>query len=84
MARLLTDCDSDHGHESAGSCAGCFEDFWNNYGLNANYLARNNDVLFMSGTQGNAFGCDDFHVLCPPGNTPYENVVYALPGDGSK
>lgn len=65
---------ADYGQESPQSCLGCFQALWESYHLNTIYLARNNDNLFLTGTTGNTF--DD--------GTPYRNLLYVLPPDGSR
>jgi hypothetical protein len=67
---------ADYGHESSQTCQNCFHALWEAYHLNTIYLARNNDALFMAGTTGQEFDPD-------PYSTPYRNLLYVLPPDGS-
>jgi hypothetical protein len=62
-----------YGHESSQTCATCFQALFLAYHLNTIYLARNNDTLFIAGTKGNVFA----------EGTLYQNLLYALPPDGS-
>jgi hypothetical protein len=64
-----------YGNESTGACPGCFQNFWNVYNFNTIYLARDNNFLFMAGTQGTS--------LVPGDPDPYSNWLYVLPPDGS-
>jgi hypothetical protein len=68
-----------YGHEGDSACSGCFQFLWAAYELNTIYLARNNQNIFMAGTQGNGF--DELGLRS--GDTAYRNWLYVLPGDGS-
>ena len=61
----------------SNSCSGCFQNIWNVFHLATLYLARGGGYLFMTGTKGNSFDTTE------TGGTLYQNLLYALPADGS-
>jgi hypothetical protein len=67
------------GSERFLNCGGCFQAHFSVYHINTIYLARNNQHLFMTGTQGDTIDEDQ------PGQlpNPYRNYLYQLPADGS-
>jgi hypothetical protein len=66
---------SQYSQPSSFSCNGCFAGLWSYFELNTIYLARNNNNVFMAGSKGNSTISGYL--------TPYQTLLYVLPGDGS-